>query len=142
MMKLPSRRSAYGLILLLTIPLGLAVRMAPLRLSAFVYKYGGSALWAMALYWFVAVWMPQRSITAVGAAAAAGAAILEFSRLWHTVATDAFRNTLAGRILLGRYFSLKNIAAYWLAIGLAALLDEWIIRWGTPGPPATQRPPE
>ncbi|MFP5232776.1 MAG: DUF2809 domain-containing protein [Acidobacteriota bacterium] len=142
MMKLPSRRSAYGLILLMTIPLGLAVRMAPLGLSAFFYKYGGSVLWAMALYWFIAAWMPQRSSAALGAIAAAAAAVLEFSRLWHTAATDAFRGTPAGRILLGKYFSFKNIAAYWLAIGLAALLDQWIVRRATPDPPAQDRLPE
>ena len=36
---------------------------------------------------------------------------------------DAFRLTLPGKILLGRYFSLKNIAAYILAIALIAILD-------------------
>jgi hypothetical protein len=41
---------------------------------------------------------------------------------------DAFRLTLAGRLLLGRFFSLKNIAVYWLAIALAALLDRWLVR--------------
>jgi hypothetical protein len=48
--------------------------------------------------------------------------------LWHTPLTDAFRVSLAGRILLGRYFSFRNIAAYWLAIALVALLDEMLLR--------------
>ena len=40
---------------------------------------------------------------------------------------DAFRLTLPGTILLGRYFSLKNIAAYILAIVLTAILDHLFI---------------
>src|SRR6202789_4645992 len=122
------RRTTYALLLLLTIPLGLVWRMAPLGLSPFFYKYGGSALWAMALYWFVAACLPRMRVGAVASIAAGTAGALGFSRLWHTRALDAFRGTLAGRLLLGRYFSVRNIAAYWLAIALTALLDLLLLR--------------
>ena len=36
---------------------------------------------------------------------------------------DAFRRTLAGQLLLGRYFSARNIVAYLIAIALASLAD-------------------
>ena len=125
---MPKRRVTYAVLLLITIVLGLAWRMVPLGLSPFWFKYGGSALWAIALYWLIAVCLP--GLTAVGLAflAASAAAVIEFSRLWSVPTVDAFRLTLAGRLLLGRYFSLKNIAAYWLAIALAALLDRWLLR--------------
>ena len=122
------RRAASMMLLLMTIPLGLAWRMAPLGLSPFFFKYGGSVLWAVALYWFVGACLPRLGSFGVAWIAAATAAALEFSRLWHSPLTDAFRVSLAGRILLGRYFSWKNIAAYWLAIALVALLDEMILR--------------
>jgi hypothetical protein len=102
--------------------------MLPLRLPPFWLKYGGSALWAMALYWLLAICLPRYRSTPLAGLAAAAAALLEFSRLWHLPGLDAFRVTLAGRLLLGRYFSLKNITAYWLAIALAALLDQWVVR--------------
>lgn len=121
-------RGHYALLLLLTVPAGLAWRMVPLGLSPFWFKYGGSALWAMALYWLIAVCLPGLSAAGLGCLAAAVAAVVEFSRLWRVPAVDAFRLTLAGRLLLGRYFSLKNIAAYWMAISLAALLDRWLVR--------------
>jgi hypothetical protein len=127
LMNTPHRRATYLLLLLITIPFGLAWRMAPLGLSPFFFKYGGSVLWAVALYWLVAACLPQRSSGVLAAVAAAIAAVLEFSRLWHTPVMDAFRITLAGRLLLGRYFSLKNVAAYWIAIGLTALWDEGIM---------------
>ena len=119
-------RVVYVALLLVTIPVGLAWRMVPLGLSPFLFKYGGSVLWAVALYWLVAACLPRLGSAALAGIAAILAAVLEFSRLWHTPAMDAFRITLAGRLLLGRYFSPKNIAAYWLGIGLAALGDRWL----------------
>jgi hypothetical protein len=120
MMSERRRRVACVLLLLITIPLGL---------SHFFYKYGGSVLWALALYWFVAACVPRLRVGAVASIAAGSAAMVEFSRLWHTPAMDAFRVTLAGRLLLGRYFSARNIVAYWLGIALAALLDLLLLRW-------------
>jgi hypothetical protein len=129
-MTMPKRRVTYAVLLLITIPVGLAWRMVPLGLSPFWFKYGGSALWAVALYWLIAVSLPRLSAVGLAILAAAVAALVEFSRLWQVAAVDAFRLTLAGRLLLGRYFSLKNIVAYWVAIALAAILDRWLIRSG------------
>jgi len=36
--------------------------------------------------------------------------------------------TLPGMILLGRFFSVRDIVAYWVAIGLAACVDGGIRR--------------
>ncbi|MGA7158750.1 MAG: DUF2809 domain-containing protein [Acidobacteriaceae bacterium] len=126
-MKVRGRRMYAGL-LVATILAGLAWRMLPLGLSPFFFKYGGSALWAMTLYWLVALLMPRVGSGRLAAIAAVTAGALEFSRLWHLAALDAFRVTLAGRLLLGRYFAYKNIAAYWIAIGFAALVDAWLVR--------------
>ena len=122
------RRGSYALLLLITVPVGLAWRMMPLGLPPFWFKYGGSALWAMALYWLIAICFPGMSVASLTCLAAVVAAAVEFSRLWRVPAVDAFRLTLAGRLLLGRYFSLKKIAAYWVAIALAASLDRWLER--------------
>ena len=116
------------MLLMMTIPLGLAWRMVPLGLSPFIFKYGGSMLWAAALYWFLAACLPRLGSLAVAWMAAASAVSLEFSRRWHPATIDAFRVSLAGRILLGRYFSLRNIVAYLLAIALVALIDEMLLR--------------
>lgn len=127
-MKIARRRAIYAALILSTVAAGLVWRMAPLGLSPFWFKYGGSGLWAMALYWLVAACTPKLGVVRLGCMAAAVAAVVEFSRLWHVAAVDAFRLTLAGRLLLGRFFSLKNIVAYWVAIGLAATLDWWVVR--------------
>jgi hypothetical protein len=117
-------RSITALVLLLiTIPIGLAVRLLPLGLPWFLYKYLGSTLWAVALYWFLAAILPKLRPPAIATIAIIIATLLELSRLIPIAPIDAFRLTFAGKILLGRYFSVKNIAAYILAIAFIAALD-------------------
>jgi hypothetical protein len=41
---------------------------------------------------------------------------------------EAFRETLAGKLILGRHFSLKDIAAYWIAIAVLWVLDNRLHR--------------
>jgi hypothetical protein len=118
------RRSLTALVItLITIPIGLAVRLLPLGLPWFLYKYLGSILWAVALYWFLATLLPKLRPPALATLAIIIATLLEISRLIPIAPIDAFRLTFAGKILLGRFFSIKNIAAYILAIALAATLD-------------------
>jgi hypothetical protein len=131
-----TRRLTALTLLCLTILLGLAWRTLPLHLSPFFFKYGGSALWAIALYWLLASLFPKLTPAPLAILSAITTALLELSRLYHLPALDAFRLTLAGRLLLGRFFSPKNIAAYWLAIAAAALLDHLFPRPSPPGPQA------
>jgi hypothetical protein len=118
------RRPATALLfLLITIPFGLAVRLLPLGLPWFLYKYLGSGLWAIALYWCLAILLPRLHPPALATLAILLATLVELSRLVPIAPIDAFRLTFAGKILLGRFFSVKNIVAYLFAIVLAALVD-------------------
>jgi hypothetical protein len=122
------RRSLTALaIILITIPIGLAIRFLPLHLPWFLYKYLGSALWAVALYWFLAALLPKLRPQSLAAFAITIATVLELTRLIPIAPIDAFRLTLPGQILLGRYFSLKNIAAYILALALTATADHILL---------------
>jgi hypothetical protein len=116
-----------ALLLLITIPIGLAIRLLPLGLPWFLYKYLGSLLWAAALYWFLAALLPKLRSRTIAALAITTATVLELTRLIPIAPVDAFRLTFAGKILLGRFFSIKNIVAYILAIVLAATLDRYFI---------------
>ena len=118
-----NRRGTCGAIALLLIPVGVAWRMAPLGLPPFLYKYGGSVLWAAMVYWIIAAIFPRLKPVRLAILAGGAAAIVEFSRLYHQPALDVFRTTLAGKLLLGRFFSMRDIAAYWLAIAVTAWLD-------------------
>jgi hypothetical protein len=118
------RRSFTAFAITLTIiPIGLAVRYLPLHLPWFLYKYLGSMLWAVALYWFLAAILPRLRPPAIATLAIIIATLVELSRLIPIAPIDAFRLTLAGQILLGRFFSLRNIAAYILAIAAVTACD-------------------
>ena len=126
-MKPRSLTSSLALFLV-TVMAGLVVRMAPLGLPAVVVKYGGSMMWAVMIYWVASTALPRWRLPVVGLIAGAIATAVEFFKLYHSPGMDAFRMTLPGMILLGRFFSVRDIVAYWVAIGLAACVDGGIRR--------------
>lgn len=119
----PPRSIVCLCILAVVIPLGLAVRYAPLHLPRFWSKYLGSALWAMAVYWLCGALLPKLKPLALAFIASAVAIAVELSRLFPEPHIDAFRLTLAGKLLLGRYFAWANIFTYLIAIAIAAFAD-------------------
>jgi Protein of unknown function (DUF2809) len=124
---MPSRQLLLSLALMLaTIAVGLAVRFAPLGLPLFAVKYGGSMLWALMVYWIVSTMLPSWRLPAVALLTGVLATAVEFAKLYHSPGLDAFRLTLPGVLLLGRFFSGWDIAAYWLAIVAGALVDQRI----------------
>ncbi len=122
------RITVYIGLMLVTVAAGLAIRFAPLGLPWPVMKYGGSTLWAVMIYWVMAALLRRSRSWALALLAGGVATLTELTRLWHFPPLDAFRVTLPGVILLGRYFSVWNIVAYWVAIALGALADQLLIR--------------
>ena len=109
---------------------GLALRGFGLGLGipAFFVKYGGSLLWAMMVFFSVAMAAPGLKRPGIALVAAAIAICVELFRLVHTPWLDAFRLTLGGALLLGRIFSPWNLLAYGIGIVLAMLLDRLAVR--------------
>lgn len=87
-----------------------------------VVKYGGSILWGSMVYLLIAAVLPLEPRRLAIILAVIVAIAVECIRLIHFPALDAFRATTAGALLLGRVFSLWNIACYLAGIGLAALI--------------------
>ena len=123
------RPTVYSLVLMLvTIVAGLAIRFVHLGLPRSVVKYGGSMLWAVMIYWMVSTILAGWRMRWVAIVSGLIATAVEFVKLYHTAWLDAFRHTLPGIVLLGSIFSFRDIAAYWIAIVLAAVLDSSIRR--------------
>lgn len=121
---------ARAIALALVIAAGLGLRaLAPgADVPFFVWKYAGSALWATAVVLALAIVTPRASTaTHVGVAAILALAV-EFSRLIDWPPLDAFRMTLAGKLLLGRVFSLWNLVAYAAGILFGIALDRELTR--------------
>jgi len=122
---MPSRPLLLSLVLMLaTIAAGLAVRFAPLGLPPFVVKYGGSMLWALMVYWIISALLPSWRLLTLALVAGTFATAVEFFKLCHSPTLDAFRLTLPGVLLLGRFFSVWDIVAYWFAIVIGAFADK------------------
>jgi len=120
----PSRSLTLSLALMAaTILAGLTVRFVPLRLPPFVIKYGGSMLWALMIYWLFSTLLRRQPVFLVALIAGVVATTVEFFKLYHSPAADAFRLTLPGILLLGRFFSAWDVFAYWLAIAIGACID-------------------
>jgi hypothetical protein len=111
-----------------TVTAGLVLRMVPLGLPGFVVKYGGSMLWAVMIYWVVSAVLARWRPMMAGLVAGSIATAVEFFKRYHSPGTDAFRTTLPGVLLLSRYFSVRDIAAYWTAIVVAAVVDATMLR--------------
>jgi len=123
------RSPAQSMVLILaTIVAGLAVRLVPLGLPSFLVKYGGSMLWAAMIYWIVSTLSPRWPWLIALLLSGSFATAVEFFKLYRSPGMDAFRLTLPGMLLLGRYFSVRDIVAYWVAICATALLDSWLRR--------------
>ncbi|KRB53310.1 hypothetical protein ASE04_08585 [Rhizobium sp. Root708] len=117
-------RLRYFLSILSVIAAGLALRRFGygVGLPFFAVKYGGSVLWGAMIYLICRLAAPRVRPHITALAAMSAAAAVEFSRLYHTPALDAFRVTTAGALLLGRVFSVWNIVAYAAGISAACLL--------------------
>ncbi len=112
---MPDQRLRYALACGALIGAGLVWRLAPLGLPWVWWKYGGAVIWGAMVYGLAGIIYPRRALP-LAVLIALGA---EFLRLYHTPWLDDFRATFFGNLLLGRVFSLWNIAAYLAGIGAA-----------------------
>jgi hypothetical protein len=102
---------------------GLRLGGYEIGLPYFLVKYGGSTLWGSMVFFLLATLLPRQSLVRLAILSLVAAALIEFSRLYHTPWLDEFRLTLAGALLLGRIFSWWNIVAYAIGILISALLE-------------------
>ena len=121
------RPLALSLVLMaVTMISGLVIRFAHFGLAPSIVKYGGSMLWALMIYWIISTFLPSLRLCAVALLTAGITTAVEFFKLSHAPALDAFRLTTPGILLLGRFFSAWDILAYWIAIVAGVLSDRRI----------------
>ncbi len=120
-----SKRIGRAIAVFFVIAAGLALRRFgyDFGMPFSVVKYGGSILWGAMVFLLVGVLSGAARGWLVVLIALAIAMTVEFSRLYHTPTLDTFRLTAAGKLLLGRVFSLWNILAYAAGISGAALIE-------------------
>lgn len=130
------RRSGYAITAALLIGVGLLTRWPALNLPAEFAKYAGSAIWGAMVFCVVGAIRPQWPVGWIAGSALLIASATEFSQLLHPEWLDAFRRTTVGVLLLGRFFSWGDIAAYAGGIALASLAACWVV---LPSGPSARR---
>jgi hypothetical protein len=123
-------RLTYSLCIVVMIVVAFTLRWPALGLPWSVGKFGGATLWAAMVYFLAALLLPAVRQGFVYGFAVVVALGVEFSQLVHIDWLDAFRRTPAGALLIGRYFSWGDVAAYFGGVTAAALFDRWFIRRG------------
>lgn len=106
-----------------TIVLGLAVHLGGDALAPATRDVLGDAIWAMMMMWWVSAAVPRAPLYARVVGALVICVAVEFSQLHHTLALDAIRRTLAGRLVLGSGFDARDLVAYLAGVMVAGTLE-------------------
>ena len=83
----------------------------------------GDIIWAGMIAWWVGAIAPRASLRVRSAAAVAICFAVEASQLYHTPTFDMIRNTTMGQLILGSGFDPRDLAAYFVGVMTAALIE-------------------
>jgi hypothetical protein len=106
----------------LVVTAGLATRIDPLPLPAFLKLYAGDTLWAVLVFLLLAIAAPRRSALCLAVPALAIAYGVEILQLYQAPWLNAIRSTLPGRLILGQGFLFSDLICYTAGICLAAAI--------------------
>lgn len=134
------RRIPLAICLGLTIACGLVSRAAGLGLPDVLTHHAGDVLWTVAVYWSLALVWPTAPRWRIALTALVISFAVEFSQLLDVPWLNAVRQTLPGRLLLGRGFVWADLGRYTVGAGLAILIDRPM--WFPAGQHKTGKGPE
>lgn len=119
-------RSAYGLLTLSILLLGLASRRF-LGDVPFVRSYVGDVLWALMVYLGLATLFNRWSARTIGFATLLVSFIIEISQLYHVSWIDSLRATRFGGLVLGYTFVWSDLFCYSIGVGIGLLVETYLI---------------
>lgn len=123
-------RATYIALALTTIGVGLLVHLRGTALRPAARDVLGDALWAAMIAWWAGALAPSARLGPRSAVAYAVCASVEVSQLYHGPWLDAARATQLGWLVLGSGFDPRDLAAYALGVGAAALLEATAVARG------------
>lgn len=93
-----------------------------------IARYAGDVLWGIMVVWLVALSWPRATTRRLGAAALLIAFVVELSQLYRAPWIDALRTHRIGALALGQGFLWSDLLCYAAGVGVAALLDWWLVQ--------------
>ena len=132
----PRSRPLYAMLVLAVVATGLLWRSRLLPLPPFAFKYGGDALWALAVFLGCGFLLRGTSTAKVALLALGLAWGVEFLQLCHPPWLEAVRATVPGRLALGATFNWPDLLAYAVGIVAGAVMEHLLRRPAAGGRPA------
>jgi hypothetical protein len=118
----------YLLVMILITAFGLPARLVSSQLPTWYVLYFGDYLWAMLVFFIVALLLRNLSTLKVAIIALLFAYIIEISQLFHPAWLDYLRSIKIFALVLGSGFLWSDIAAYTLGISTGAIVEHFLLR--------------
>lgn len=126
MLRLKKFRFIYGIMVLLTIILGLCSRKFSYILPGFIAPYVGDILWALMVFLLVRFIFISLKTPYVAIIGICFSYIIELSQLYHSPLIDSIRKTTLGGLILGFGFLWSDLVCYLIGILIGVLVDRYI----------------
>lgn len=119
----PRSRPLYLLWMALAVGSGLLLRSRFVHLPKAIEKYGGDAIWALMVFFGLALIFHRASTLRVGLLALGFAWGVEFLQLYHAPWIDRIREMRIGHLVLGSTFNAPDLLAYAAGISVGVIFE-------------------
>jgi hypothetical protein len=126
--KMKRNRLLYGILIILTIIIGLLSRKMTAYLPDIINLGLGDALWALMIYWIIGFIFPRFSIRKIALISITICFLVEFSQLYQADWINAIRANRFGALVLGRGFLWSDFISYSLGVLLGLGIELGISR--------------
>lgn len=126
MPQITRRRIHLCVVLIAVIICGLGSRKFDTPLPDFIHANAGDTLWTVAVYLSLAILAPSASAWKLGIASLGISFAVEFSQLIDPPWLNHLRDTLPGKLLLGRAFLTSDLIRYTLGAATVVVADQWL----------------
>lgn len=118
----------YLIIMAMLIALGLPSRTMPNSLPPWYVQYFGDYLWAMLIFFGIALLRPRWGTLKVLTAAILFTYVIEVTQLFHPPWLDYLRSIKICALIIGYGFLWSDLVAYALGIATGAVIEWWLLR--------------
>ena len=123
-----SKRRHYIILLGITVALGLLSRSSVVPEESPIRLYAGDALWALSLFWAIAVIFDRTTTSRLVVSALIISFLIETSQFYHEEWIEQLRSYRLGALFLGFQFRWLDLVCYTVGIWLGATINHYGIR--------------
>lgn len=125
-MSIKRSRVIYGVLIVLTIVLGLCSRRYSGSLPNWIGTYAGDTLWGLMIFLMIGFLFTVMKTRRVAVISILFTFIIETSQLYHAQWIDAIRRTLIGGLVLGYGFLWSDLICYTIGILIGVLIEKFL----------------